>query len=100
MPNTIQITSAQLIIALISAAGIGALVSSLITFLSQWRERKSRREETLLKAAMDLAEWRLSLAMKNAENLEIPQTRMLDKVVYTEQYYRLLDQLMKDGKLP
>src|SRR6266516_1810142 len=39
VPNTIQVTAAQLILAVVGAAGLSALVSKSSLSFSQWRER-------------------------------------------------------------
>jgi hypothetical protein len=40
----------------ISSAAVGAVVSSAITELGKWRERKSRREELALSKAFEMAQ--------------------------------------------
>lgn len=47
--------TAQEFVALLSSAAVGALVSSGMTLVAQWRERKSRREELLLTKATEMA---------------------------------------------
>lgn len=99
MNNTIQVTAAQLIIALIGAAAIGALVSSLITLVGQWFERKSRREELLLAKAIELTDRRLELVMKAAQTTKI-SVEFSDPAVMSETYYQWLKHLMRHDKLP
>ncbi len=55
MNGTMQVSAAQLVIALVGAAAISGIVTGLIVALSQWRERVSRRKELLLTSAIDLA---------------------------------------------
>jgi hypothetical protein len=45
----------QMALALLGSAVVGALVSSLVFAVSQWRERVARRKELLLKFSVDLA---------------------------------------------
>jgi hypothetical protein len=42
-------------ILIVSSAAIGAVVSSVITELGRWRERRSRREELALTKAFEMA---------------------------------------------
>ncbi len=42
-------------ILIVSSAAIGAVVSSIITELGRWRERRSRREELALAKAFEMA---------------------------------------------
>jgi hypothetical protein len=39
----------------LTSAAVSALVSALFTFVSQWLERRARRQELLVKAATELA---------------------------------------------
>ena len=85
----------QLIIALIGSAAVGALVSSLITFLAQWRERKSRREELILSKAIEMAHSRVSNVLQSDfKGLIMPEIEM------TQEYHRWLTHLLKHGNLP
>lgn len=99
MNGPIQITAAQLIIAIVSAAGIGALISTGVSELGRWRERKSRREELLLEKAIVFANWRWEIVKHNA-NVSKEYIEVSDLIVSTEGYYQLLAKLMKTGKLP
>jgi hypothetical protein len=89
----------QLTAVFLSSAAIGALVSAGITALSQWRERKSRREEVLLEKAIGLADWRFEIAKHNAITAG-QSVEMSDKIIAAEGYFKLLKYLLRHGELP
>jgi len=75
--------------ALLGSAAIGALVSSLITAIAQWRERKSRREELLLTKAMEMARARVAtIAATTGGKIE-------PDILMTEDYYVSLKHLIE-----
>jgi hypothetical protein len=84
---------------IVSSAVVSAAVSSVFTFSAQHFDRKARQRELLLKAALELAEWRLSTVLKAAE-LQKGEAILADKLVLTETYYEFLEHLLKHGKLP
>jgi hypothetical protein len=64
----------QLALALLGSAVVGALCSSLVVALSQWRERVARRKELLLTFSVDLAKVytaRVASSKSNATLLEM-----------------------------
>lgn len=56
------------ILTIITSAGIGALVSSLVTLVSQFLERRSRLQEILLGKSIDFAIQRIELIKQAATN--------------------------------
>ncbi len=54
----------QILVAIIGSAALGALVSSVITELGRWRERKSRREELAVAKASEMAHTKVQLMMQ------------------------------------
>jgi hypothetical protein len=89
MPNMIQVTAAQLLIALIGAAGIGALVSSVTTLIAQILERRHRRREIILQLSSDFAK----LLFEHPDN-----TLGFAQLSLVGQYYVILDEVFKHRK--
>jgi hypothetical protein len=56
----------QFVLARIGSAAVGALVSSFITAVAQWRERVSRQKELLFTKCVELAKTKTELLMKVA----------------------------------
>ena len=48
----------------VSSAAVGAVVSSAISELGKWRERKSRREELALSKAFEMAQTRTNMSIE------------------------------------
>jgi len=86
--------------AIVGSAAVGALVSSIVSGIAQWRERKSRREELLLAKAMELAHHRYEATEKLAAATPGKIFFVRDHVVMTEQYYQWLKHLMEHDRLP
>jgi hypothetical protein len=88
---------AQLLVAIIGSAAIGALISSLITELGRWRERKSRREELALAKATELSQGTYASSielMKAGHSVKVyPQTMMVRDA------YRMFKHLLDHGVL-
>jgi len=76
----------QFVLALIGSAAVGALVSSFITAVAQWRERVSRQKELLFTMCVELAKTKTELLMKVAADTEATAT-LADYAVYAETYY-------------
>jgi len=85
----IQVTAAQLLIALIGAAGIGALVSSVTTLIAQILERRHRRREIILQLSSDFAK----LLFEHPDN-----TLGFAQLSLVGQYYVILDEVFKHRK--
>jgi hypothetical protein len=100
MNSTIQVTAAQLLIALVGAAAIGALVSSLINLFAQVLERKARKKELLLTKAVELTQRSVETGLKVAELTGIKSLQIEDPIVHTAAYYKWLEHLFQKGKLP
>ena len=83
---------AQEFVALLSSAAVGALVSSAITTVAQWRERKSRREELLLTKAMEMARARVATIVATGGKVE-------PDILIAEDYYVSLKHLIEHGCL-
>jgi hypothetical protein len=81
------------------SAGVGVLVSGILTLIGQRLERHARREEILLQEALKLARLRrefvLEVAKHNGQNAEIT-----DDAITAETYFRWLRTLLDTGKLP
>ena len=93
--GTIQVTSAQLIIALIGAAGIGALVSASILSFTQWRDRVARRRELLLTKSIDMAQKTTELLIRESP----AGSFFYPEIVTARWYHRQLSLLFKTGKI-
>jgi hypothetical protein len=88
----------QLLIAIIGSAAIGALISSLITELGRWRERRSRREELALAKAAEMARttYAHTIELLKQEHLKVagtPQSMMVQDA------YRMFKHLLDHGVL-
>lgn len=85
--------TAQEFVAFLSSAAVGAFVSSVITVVAQWRERKSRREELLLTKAMEMARARVdTIAATTGGKIE-------PDILMTEDYYVSLKHLIEHNCL-
>jgi hypothetical protein len=86
---------AELRLAFLGSAAIGALISSMIAVVAQWRERKSRREELVLATAAQMAKNRVSTLMEVEGKIE-------PDIVMVEDYFvslkHLLDHCRLDAK--
>lgn len=83
----------QEFVALLSSAAVGAFVSSLMTIIAGWRERKSRREELLLSKATEMARLRAAFVASTTGGKIEPD------ILLTEDYYLSLKHLMEHGCL-
>jgi hypothetical protein len=83
----------------LTSAAVAAVVSGLFTFVSQWLERRARREELLLKTATDWAvkhvEQALQLGKDQGGRVGAPALGWL-----AQDYYHQLSVLLKRGSLP
>ncbi len=89
---------AQLLIAVIGSAAVGALISSLIMEIGKWRERRSRREELVLTKAAEMAHTHVKIRM---DNFKDSNTRGLiaPDIVILEEYYKSLKHLLEKSEL-
>jgi hypothetical protein len=83
----------QLVLALLGSAAVGALVSSIIIFVSQWRERVARRKELLLKFSVDLAK----VYVGRVASLKGNSTLMEMAVV--PRFHKMLIEVFETGEL-
>jgi hypothetical protein len=97
MATPIQITAAQLIIAIVSAAGIGALTSSIITLLGQRLERKSRVKELLLAKSIEMAQTTTKLMFELGK--ELGGGQLYPEIVTARWYHRQLKTLFEKGTI-
>jgi hypothetical protein len=84
---------------ILTSAGVGALVSSGVTLIGQYLERRARRKELLLSKAIELAEARTQLVLRLVEKTGKPGT-FQDAVILAEGYYQWLLHLLSHGRLP
>lgn len=86
-----------ILFAVIGSAAIGALVSSIISEIGRWRERKSRREELVLSKAFELAHGTYLSSielLKSGHGVEtMPQTMMIRDA------FRMCQHLLDHGVL-
>lgn len=84
---------------IVTSAAVGALLSSLVTVINAYFERRSRRRELLFKEALLLArnhnDERMQIAMKTGES-----AAFLSPIYNAELYLGWLDKLFTSGKLP
>jgi hypothetical protein len=83
----------------LTSAAVGALASSVVTFVGQLLERRARREELLLVKALEVAKARNEVMVRQAERLASGMI-VPDMVFSAEVYFRWLECLMKTGKFP
>jgi len=88
-----MVTDTSNLLALLSSAAVGALVSSVITTIDRWRERKSRREELLLGKSTEMTRAHIDLIVKSGGGKIEPPMLML------EDYYRSLKHLVQHDTL-
>ncbi len=84
--------SKELLGSVVLAAAIGALVSSLVTIIAQWRERAARQRELLFTAAVDISKsWIGRIAHKG--------TAAVSEVMAVERNYKILTEIFKHGEM-
>jgi hypothetical protein len=84
------------ILIVITSASVGVLISSIITSVGLYFERKSRREELLLSKALELAITKTALIKDIAK--ETKGTAILhDYVINAAKYYKDLKLILKTG---
>lgn len=92
-------TSVSPISLILTSAAVAALVTSIITLLGQWLERRSRRRELLLSKAIELGIHRSEFIRDLAKESNSTAT-FHDTAVLAEGYYRWLAHLLDNGALP
>ena len=84
----------ELLGSVVLAAAIGALVSSLVTIIAQWRERAARQRELLFTAAVDISKsWIGRIANASRKNAA------LSEVMAVERVYEMLVEIFEHRKL-
>lgn len=91
---------AQLLIALIGSAAVGALISSIIGELGRWRERKSRREELALAKAVEVAQSTYTSTVELIK-LRLPNVNVTGSPInmMIRDGYLMIKHLLDHGKL-
>lgn len=87
------------IITIATSAGVGAFISSVITLVGQYFERRARRRELLLEKAIDIAKSRTELVLHMADKTG-ESAKFYDEAFLAETYYQWFYYLLKKGKLP
>ncbi|MGB6483452.1 MAG: hypothetical protein WBE86_08205 [Candidatus Acidiferrales bacterium] len=86
--------AAQLILAILGSAAVGALVSSIITALDRWRDRTARERELLFRAALDISKATAERAANKSEGFTPGLELMM-----IERTYETLKQVYETGKM-
>src|SRR6266550_4632417 len=88
------IMNKELLGSVVLAAAIGALVSSLVTIIAQWRERAARQREFIFTAAVDISKsWIGRIANASRKNAA------LSEVMAVERVFEMLVEIFEHGKL-
>jgi hypothetical protein len=84
----------QTSLAVLGSAAIGALVSSAITVIAQWRERLGRQRELLLVSAIDLSKaWLGRITATSNRHAIVPE------VIAVERTYKILKEIFDSGTI-
>ena len=83
----------------IASAATGAIVSSSLRLIGQWRERKWRRKEVLLKQSSLLAVEHVNKMLKVAE-VSGQKVTIKPHMYHTANFYKWLDHLIDKNELP
>lgn len=83
----------------LTSAAVGVLVSSFISLIGQFLERRARRNELLLTKALEMAAAKRKFVMEVAEKNGATAS-LEDDAITAETYLRWLKSLLKNGKLP
>jgi len=87
-------------VAVLASAAVSAIISSCLTLLGQFLERRSRVGELLLTKALDLAAAKRETVMRVAEKNPYMTASIVDDAINAETYFRWLKSLLDSGKLP
>ncbi len=91
--NTTQVISLFL-----GSAAVGALVSSCLTELGKWRERRARQKELLLSTAVDIAYKEREMMLKALREAG-QKGSLFPTIVTTRWYYKQLSSLFETGRI-
>jgi hypothetical protein len=83
----------QFLLALLSSAAVGALVSTGLTAFTQWRERTAQRENMLLTLAVDLSKVYVGRVASMKGNELVMEMSMIP------QFQRMLKDVIRTGGL-
>lgn len=89
----------SIIVIIITSAAAGAFVSSIITFIGQYYDRKYRQKEMIMNFASQLAarhtdKW-IAERDKSGKDFKI-----YDEIIAFKGYFQWLNELIKTGKIP
>lgn len=84
---------------IIVSAATGAIANATINLFSQWRERKWKRKELLIKTAAELSVQHTNKILRMAEGSG-QKAIIYDHVHVTADYYKWLDHLIDKNVLP
>jgi hypothetical protein len=92
----------QIITLVLGSAAIGALISTAISEVGKWRERKARRAELLITESIRLAEQHMTTAFEAAKIIsERGYPALIEPLIESvADYHHLLTALFNTGKLP
>jgi hypothetical protein len=88
-----EMDKSQLVLALLGSAVVGALFSSLVIALSQWRERVARRKELLLNFSVDLAKVYVGRVASMKGNSTLLEMAVIPR------FHEMLTQIFENGEL-
>jgi hypothetical protein len=89
-----KMNTTQTVVAFLGSAAIGALVSSTITVIAQWRERVARQRELLFASAIDLSKvWVGRLAAISKSNA------LLSEAMAVESIHEILKEIFQSGMM-
>lgn len=88
----------SLTLTILGSAAIGALVSSIITALSQWRERASRKRELLVSKSIEMAHKHTDNSLRILER-NGKSGELYPDVVLARWYHKQLTRLFDEGKV-
>jgi|GEM_PF-3333097 len=86
-------------VVVLTSAVVGAVVSNVIVFIGQERERQARRRELLLTKAIELAVIRRDLFIKGAEATG-KTVHLRPEISMAAEYFNALQKLIRDNVLP
>ncbi len=81
------------------SAGVGVLVSGILTLIGQRLERRARRDELLLQEALKLAKLQREFVFEVAK-VTNRNVIVADDAINAEIYFRWLKALLDTGRLP
>ncbi len=86
------------LIIIITSAVTGALVTSIMTIVGQWRERRARQKELIFTKAFDLARRRNENVFATSRETS-RSAAIVDEMVMAKDYYDAAKKLFDAGEL-